>query len=220
MAKREGLGALLADGSRVAARKLGKGTERYSVQIQGQELGMHDPKLHEEYILAYKMDATPGRHTQGWSMMVKPGMDEPPKENVGARHKMGSNHMHVVNAAGLCLFGFFRMKAPFLPEMISAVTGWSLSMEDVLMAGERISNIRQAFNAREGALSPIRREVHGRILGRPPLKEGPVAGVNIGVEKMENQFYSEADWDPDTGRPSREKLIQLGLDDVAKELWP
>jgi aldehyde:ferredoxin oxidoreductase len=220
LAKREGFGSILADGVRAAAGKIGKGTEQYAIHIEGQEMAMHDPKLSNEWILAYKMDATPGRHTQGWSASIRPGMEKPPEEKVGERHKMGSNLMHVVNAAGLCFFGFMRQNAPFVPEMLSAVTGWPISMDDVLLAGERIANIRQAFNVREGIISPIEREVHGRVLGKPPQKEGPLAGVTIDVESMEKQYFEAADWDPATGKPSREKLVQLGLDDVGQELWP
>ncbi len=220
LAKREGFGEILADGVRLAAGKMGKGAEQYAIHIQGQEMGMHDPKLHNEWILAYKLDATPGRHTQGWSDSIRRGMEEPPEEKVGERHKMGSNLIHVVNSAGLCFFGFMRQNAPFVPDMLSAVTGWPMSMDDVLLAGERIANIRQAFNAREGAISPIEREVSGRVLGRPPQKEGPLAGVTVDVEPMEKQYFTAADWDPATGKPSREKLLGLGLDDVAQELWP
>ena len=93
VAKREGIGDLLADGVKVAAERIGKGAEKYAVHIGGAELGMHDPKLVGGMgggggsAARYQMDATPGRHTAGFGP--------------------GSFRNHVVNAAGVCFFGFF-----------------------------------------------------------------------------------------------------------------
>jgi len=84
---------------------------------------------------------------------------------------------------------------------------------------ERISNIRQAFNIREG-LNPLEFKVPDRVLGRPPLKEGPLAGVTVDEDTLIKDCLTAMDWDLKTAKPSKKKLLELGLEDVAKVLWP
>jgi aldehyde:ferredoxin oxidoreductase len=205
MCKREGLGAILADGVKVAAEKIGNGAEEYAVHIGGQELGMHDPK-HGQFpgntaSARYHMDATPGRHTA----------------NFGRSSFMN----HVVNAAGLCIFSSFGgpVGKNYTLEYIKAVTGWDMTPEEILKAGERIANIRQAFNLREG-INPLKWNIHPRIIGEPPLKEGPLAGVSTDHDHQVYWAMGALDWDRDTTKPSRVKLMELGLEKVAEDLYP
>jgi len=205
MCKREGIGAILADGVKVAAEKIGKGAEKYAIHIGGQELGMHDPKLvgfMGNYAAArYQMDATPGRHTAGFG----------PESFRG----------HITNAAGLCLFG--SMGPPggtnYALENIKAATGWDLTQEELDKVAERIANIRHLFNLREG-INPLDWEVHGRIIGKPPLEEGPLAGVTADLEAQVYWCLGALDWDRVTTKPSKMKLLELGMNEIAEELWP
>jgi len=206
MAKREGFGDILADGVKVAAEKIGKGAEQYAVHIGGQELGMHDPKLDfstnpdAPAAARYQMDATPGRHTQGFGSSGFQG--------------------HVVNAAGLCLMGYFEVDpAKYIVGFMSAVTGWDRSMDELLKAGERIANMRHVINLREG-INPLEWPVHPRIIGKPPQEEGPLAGVTADIEAQNYWNLGALDWDRVTTKPSKKKLLELGLEDVAKDLWP
>jgi aldehyde:ferredoxin oxidoreductase len=99
------------------------------------------------------------------------------------------------------------------------VTGWDVTNEELLKTGERIANIRQAFNIREG-LNARKFKVSDRVLGRPPLKEGPLAGVTIDEDTLIKEYLTAMDWDLKTAKPSKRKLLELGLGDVAQELWP
>jgi aldehyde:ferredoxin oxidoreductase len=206
MVKREGFGAILADGVKVAAERIGKGAEKYAIHIGGQELGMHDPKFYnqpESHAAArYQMDATPGRHTQ---MGFGPS----------------SFRSHITNATGFCLLA--DLVAPdaikYITGFMSAVTGWDRSTDELLKAGERIANMRHVFNLREG-INPLEYKVHPRIIGRPPQKEGPLAGVTADIEAQIYWDLGALDWSRVTTKPSRNKLLELGLDDVAAELWP
>jgi len=74
LAKREGFGIVLADGAKVAADKIGKGSEKYAIHIQGQEVPAHDPKLGYHFATTYRLDPTPARHTQGGEGFVAPGL--------------------------------------------------------------------------------------------------------------------------------------------------
>jgi aldehyde:ferredoxin oxidoreductase len=207
MAQREGFGDILADGVRVAAARIGKGAQECAVHIGGQEPGMHDPKAEfpafgdKPTAARYQMDATPGRHTTSFGPTSFPWL--------------------VINTAGLCLHSDLVVANPgkYLVGFMSAVTGWDRSMDELLKAGERIANIRHVFNLREG-INPLELKVHPRIIGQPPLEEGPLAGMSADIEAQIYRNLSALDWDRVTTKPSRKKLLELGLDDVAQELWP
>ena len=203
LATREGFGDVLADGVKAAAERIGRGSEQFAVHIGGQELGMHDPKLMPPMVgnpataaARYQMDATPGRHSQGFGP--------------------SSFKSHALSAAGLCVFG--RM-IPYLTPFLSAVTGFDYSEEEVLKAGERIATLRHVFNLREG-INPLKWQVHPRIVGRPPFESGPLAGVTADIEAQVYWNLGALGWDMVTTKPSKAKLLYLGLNDVARELWP
>jgi len=229
MAKREGFGDVLADGVRAAAKRIGKGADRFAVHIQGQEPGMHDPRLLPGYATSYTMDATPSRHMQGGSHAVEMGrgiaeLEIQPVERYvytgkGEAHRKLSAFRHVVNAVGLCAFGIRNTDAPRVAEDLNAVTGWDLTVADLLEIGDRIATIRHAFNLREG-LSAIQFNVPGRMVGKPPLEEGPLAGVEIDLSAQIEDYLKAMDWDLTTGKPSKRRLMGLGLEDVAEVLWP
>ena len=225
LARREGFGAVLADGQRVAVEKIGKKAEQYATHIQGQEVPMHDPKLGINLTTTYKLDPTPARHTQGSEGFVPPGLPMPAfdRKSFGGRgeaHKISSNFSHVMNSAGMCMFMYISLpNADAITEFISAVTGWDVTMDELLKTGERIANIRQVFNIREG-LNPLQFNVPDRVLGRPPQKEGPLAGVTVDEDTMVQDYLAAMDWDPRTAKPSKKKLQELGLDDEAREMWP
>ena len=79
--------------------------------------------------------------------------------------------------------------------------------------------MRHVFNLRED-INPIQYKVHPRIIGRPPQKEGPLAGSSADIEAQVYWGLGSLDWSRVTSVPSQKKLLELGLDDVAKELWP
>jgi aldehyde:ferredoxin oxidoreductase len=204
MVKREGIGAILADGVKVAAEKIGKGAEEYAVHISGQELGMHDPKASffgERMTMAmYHMDATPGRHTTGFG----------PSQFLN----------YASSAAGLCMHGGLAGDLDkYLVGFLKNVTGLDRSLEDVLRCGERIAIIRHCFSLREGD-NPLKRFVHPRIPGIPPQPEGPLAGVTRDMEAQAYWNLGALDWDRFTTRPSLARLTALGFDELAEELWP
>jgi len=222
---REGFGDVLADGVKMAAEKIGKGAEEFAIHIHSQEVPMHDPKRFMHFAATYQLDPTPARHTQGSygyrpaSGLELPAYDRKSSAGRGEAHRMGSNLMHVVNCAGLCQFGYQCMNLSAVTESLSLTTGLAYSLDDVLEAGERIANIRQAFNIREG-LKPRDFKVPNRVLGRPPLDAGPVAGRSVDIETLGRDYLLAMDWDPDSGKPSKSKLQELGLEDIAEALWP
>jgi len=202
MARREGFGAVLADGVKRAAERIGKGAERYAIHSGGQELAMHDPRLMSIFATAYECDSAPGRHTSG------------------AMDAVYSSVMRVMDASGMCLLQWTSAPQMDMARIISAALGREVSMPDLMKIGERISHIRQAFTAREGIDPQSRKMSSGRPTGNPPLQAGPTANITVDAEGMRVRYFEGMGWDLKTGRPSRERLMAVGLDDVAQDLWP
>jgi aldehyde:ferredoxin oxidoreductase len=223
--KREGhLGELLADGTRIAAEKIGRNAGDYLTSIDGEEPPMHDPKLDAGFAASYALDPTPARHTL-WSpgkASKFPTMKQGPKDRRqtterGPQLKAAHEQAHVMNSAGMCYFIYTMSPTDRIPEWINLVTGWHTTHEELDVAGERIANLRMAFAVKHGN-NPATRPVPGRILGSPPQTAGPHEGVTIDLETMKNDWFGEAGWDTATSKPSRAKLESLGLKDVADAL--
>ncbi|RLC73238.1 MAG: aldehyde ferredoxin oxidoreductase, partial [Chloroflexi bacterium] len=224
IALREGLGDILADGVKAAAERIGKGAEEFAMHIHGQEVPMHDPKRYSFYAVTY-LDATPARHTQGsYGYRPAAGLEFPAYERTtfagrGKAHKMGSDLVHVVNCAGMCLYGYMFLNFEAIPRFLNLVTGRQFTLDDLLRIGERVANLRQAFNIREG-VSLDNFKMPSRVIGQPPLGTGPLAGRRVELDVLLQDYLKARDWDLRTGKPSRNKLIELGLKDIARVLWP
>lgn len=224
IARREGIGSLLADGSKLAAERIGRNAREFAMQIGGQELPMHDQRLYPGLLTVYWADPTPGRHTQGSETWIPAGLETPSfdaesQAGRGEVHKLLAHLNHVMDAGGFCIFSYFAIEINNLIESWNAVTGWNTNLQELLVAGERISNLRHAFNLREG-INFWNYDVPKRLLGSPPLPAGPTAGVTLDAKLLLGDFLKAAQWDEKTLRPGKEKLAQLGLGQVIKDLYP
>ncbi len=226
--KREKIGNILADGVKVAAKKIGKGSEKFAVHAGGQELPMHDSRLDPGFGIIYQMEPTPGRHTVSsylYGPLYKTKNRFPSvKKMIGnAKNKEMKNlalclgtayFTNLFNGAGLCQFGILTGPLPVV-DYLNAVTGWNLSADEYLKAGERVFNLRKAFNLREGVTLEDSR-LHPRAAGAEPVKKGPIKGVTLDMESLTRGFCELAGWDYSSGGPTKEKLRELGIADLAK----
>lgn len=230
MIRREGVGDLLADGSRAAARRIGAGAERFAMTAGGQELGMHDGRYDPGFALHYAAEPTPGRHTIGSQMYYEmyrlwekvPGLPDidaiytkdskydDAADKVAAA-AASSRFVNVLNGSGLCLFGAL-LGVERLPvfEWLNAATGWERSPADYLEIGARIQTAKQAFNVDQG-LAPKAFIPNPRTLGRPPAAAGANRGRSIDIEALLRAYWANFGWDPHTGHPLPETLKRLGL---------
>jgi aldehyde:ferredoxin oxidoreductase len=228
IAHREGFGALFSDGSLRAAQKIGQGSEQYAMQVGGQEIAMHDPRYEPGLGLIYLTDATPGRHSQAAQFIPAPelqiegyagfGKQRENQVGRGLQLKPMSLINHIVNASGLCLFGYLSTTILLLPDWLTAVTGKMYDLNTVITCGERISNIRQAFNIREG-INFLEFKLPSRAYGVPPQKTGPTADITVDIQGMLKEYLSAMDWGLEKPVPSQAKLESLGLSDIARDLW-
>lgn len=230
MIKREGFGDLLADGSKVAAQKIGKGSMEYAIQAGGQEPAMHDGRGDPGFALHYSVEPTPGRHTIGaglyyemfklWkkvkglpSVLPLYGKNSKyvPNEEKSIQAAACSKFTNVINGSGLCMFGCF-IGVNRIPvfEWLNAATGWNKTPDDYMDIGERIQTIKQAFNIKHG-IEPKQFRVSDRALGIPPLSEGMNKGRTVAIDKLMHDYWAKFGWDPDTGKPKAETLARLGI---------
>jgi aldehyde:ferredoxin oxidoreductase len=222
-AVRDGFGELIARGARGLAANFG--VEDMAVQVKGLEVAYHDPRALTGMALVYPTSPRGGCHNQGDYFQVDIGQAD---EQLGMKmysrqagaEKAGNVIIHqhwrtVNNALVLCFFG--NVQPCDLVELINAGCGLDWSIDDLLLAGERAWNLKRAINNRLG----IARE-HDRLPKRflEPLPDGGAEGYQIEFEPMLREYYRIRDWDWDSGKPSKEKLQELGLDFAAEDLWP
>ena len=123
-----------------------------------------------------------------------------------------------MNVTGLCLFGYLSTHVTLTTEFLSAVTGRLFTPEDMLLTGERIANLHQAYNIREG-INPPSQPAPGRAFGHPPLTDGPTSGMSLQIETMVQEYLDEMDWTQDAAVPKISTIKRLGLGDVVQYLW-
>ncbi|MEX0749270.1 MAG: aldehyde ferredoxin oxidoreductase C-terminal domain-containing protein, partial [Dehalococcoidia bacterium] len=219
--KKEGsLGEIFGDGVKAASDKIGPKSVEFAMEVGGEELPMHDPKLQPEYFTTYKLDPTPARHTQyegasrpAWNLA--PGVqNRTVAAGRGDHHQGRANYMHVVNSAGMCMFIMMGAPNDRIPEWINSETGWDTTREELIKTGERIGNLRMAFSVREGDIVTQRR-VPGRLWGAQALEAGPHKDLSLDTKTLEQEFLAAAGWDAATATPSRKKLEELEIGDVA-----
>ena len=227
--KREGFGAVLADGSKFAAERIGKGTQEYAIHVGGQDLPAHDPRILIGSGWGYILDATPGRHTaceaangffSGVDVMPYDEIEMPHLENVldveanAPLYAICSDIERLFSSAGICQFSYYPGTLPIL-DFINAATGWKMTLEKALEAGRRIATLRQAFNIREGV------NTAGWFLPKrieEPQTSGPYAGVKVDFKAMKREGYRVMGWDSETGKPLDSTLEKLGLKDLVGRL--
>ncbi len=230
IAKREGFGAVLADGPTMAARRIGKGSEQYAMAIRGKGLPFHDPRMSPAGGTAFIIDANPGHHMNsqitgmlenGAPIGSDPALQFPKMnpfsdfDKKGQLYAVGTAYHQLLDDAGMCALYTVNTTPPDLAALISSVTGWDFGWEEALKAGRRVLTLRQAFNAREG-ITPDQIDLPRRIKDELlPVSTG--APPKIDFQALKAGFFSAMGWDIKTGMPFKETLDDLGLAELVKE---
>ena len=227
----EGCGEWLRNGSAMASKHVGKGSEAFAIHVHGQEPAYHDPRFTSLMGVTYTTDPTPGRHTAGsasWNetfgvKFALPGAVSDPKETNVAWHGVDgkgvaqahfSNSHQVMNGLGLCMFTSITGGLPWL-DLTNALTGWELTESDLLACGERIQDMRNAFNVREG-IKPDDFRPPPRMFGEADgkLTSGPLKDVVVPIDRLRKDYYTAMHWNPATGRLRKARAEQLGIADL------
>jgi aldehyde:ferredoxin oxidoreductase len=231
--KREGIGDLLAEGTKRMAENLGQGSEYFAMNVKGLELPAYDPRAAKVVGLSYVTANRGGDHVTG--VIIAPTFIDSPILLVEDSHIQDpyeanpqdakilvdmENGATVFDCIGGCKFMGLLLYAQDYVDLIAAATGWDFSVEEFRQSGERIYNLIRAYCVREG----ITREADAlppRLM-KDPLPGGAAEGMVVDkadLEKMKDAYYDFRGWDKATGKPSPEKLTELGLEDLKADLW-
>jgi len=230
IAKREGVGDLLAEGTRRIAQRLGQGSERFAMNVKGLELAAYDSRAAKITGLAFATANRGGDHVtayvQGPTFLASPFLvieeseiKDPLQENPEEAKvvKDMEDALTVFDAAGSCKFMGMSLDAKEWSDIIAALTGWEFGVEEFRKTGERIYNLERAFNVREG-LTRADDTLPKRLL-EEPLPEGPAAGQVNKLEIFLDPYYEFRGWDKTTGKPTPEKLRELGLKEIINQIY-
>jgi len=231
IAYREGLGNLLAEGVRGAAKKVGRGSEKFAMEVKGLEVPMHEPRGKKGLGLIYAVSNRGACHVQSMhdtdieapNMAPEIGITAPmfrldtSREKVLALKKT-QDYVAVVNSLVLCeciyWFGGVHYRPTELVELLNAATGWNYTVEEFMKTGEKINTLCRMFNVREGI---SRRDDYLPPRFTQPLEGVPTGGQSITAEEfnsMLKDYYDICGWNPETGVPTKEKLTELGLEPI------
>lgn len=235
MISREGIGELLADGSKEAARRIKKQADQCAVTAGGQELAMHDGRNDPGFALHAVVEPTPGRHTIGsylyyemfqlwtkvkrlpkvrWLFYPKGGKYSANREKA-IWAAACSQFTSLLNGAGLCLFaGLVGVNRMPIFDWLNAATGWRKTPEEYMEIGLNIHLVRQAFNAREGI--SLKAPINERATGRPPAKSGANRGRSVLLEELVPLYWKEMGLDEINGHPTAAALAAIGLPELCE----
>lgn len=218
---REGIGDLLAEGVRTAAEKIGGLAAEYAIHVKGMELPAHDPRAFFVLGVQYATSNRGGCHLSSYADCIEKGVTMPELgwEQPVDRFEVKGKGILNAKMGDLCsLFDSLKTckfllwgggKANHLLEWLNAVTGFGMSLEEFMTAGERIFNLKRMYNVRLGIsrkddtlparLLSSKRGTGGAAATLPPLGE------------MLNEFYQHRGWSEE-GIPTPETLSRLNLE--------
>jgi len=220
--RREGIGDLMAQGSRRFAAHFD--VEEEAAQVNGLETAYHDPRGVSGMALSYATSPRGACHNQSDYFFVDWGHtheklgityfdrhEHAEKSANVARHQ---NWRTVFNSIVMCIFA--NTDPDLQVKLINAACGLDWTLDDMMRCGERGWNIKRAINNRMGLTAANDRLPKAML---EPFPDGGSAGYVPDIQGMLIAYYQHREWDADTGKPTRAKLIQLGLTDIAADLW-
>lgn len=241
IAKREGFGDVLAEGSERAAKKIGRGTEEYLITFKGQEAPAHMPRVKRSLAIIYATnpfgaDHQSSEHDPAFEddfenfadriavLGFNEGVEARSLSDEKIRFTIASQYMYsAMDSLNLCQFVFgpaWQLYGPNdMVELVRFVTGWEdIDFDELQKVGERRLNMMRAFNAREGM--DRQNDVIPEKLFKP-LNGGPSDGWKLDRDEVDSaikKYYEFCGWDVKTGNPTREKLEELDLGWIADQL--
>ncbi|MFC1970429.1 aldehyde ferredoxin oxidoreductase family protein [Chloroflexota bacterium] len=248
IAFRDGFGDVLAEGTVMAAAKIGKGSEQYVMTIKGMEIGMaQDPRSgNKGWLFGYLTNPRGGdnlkdthfhadRYNPNWWIdkfdmfeEVKAKIYSVPLEDISTTWE-GKPMMcrwfedldSVASILGICIFtvNHLALGPTHFSKLFSACTGWDITPQEIMKSGEKVFTLLKAYTARQGLTRED--DTWPDRFFTEPLPEGPAKGAILSRDKIRqllDEYYELRSWDKETGLPTAEKLNELGLHDVADEL--
>ncbi len=230
--ERDGFGNILAEGVKRAAEKVGHGTEEYAMHVKGMELDGDEWRQNKSSALTAAVAERGASVVRPWGFPIDMGVlfheitglkekpDPSEEKGIAKWYKPYKEFTIASNCVGVCLYPAL-FNIPSVQQTLdayTAITGREIDLKEYLKAGERTVCVQRAFNAREG-FDRKDDTLPKRIL-KEPIKGGKYDGQRIeNLDAMLDEYYQESGFDKKTGWPTRAKLEELRLKDVADELY-
>ena len=226
IARREGIGDLLAEGAARAARKIGKAAEEFAIQVKGLEAGMHEPRVKPGLGLGFMVNPHGADHCcnlhdpmyigENWRVkeMEHLGMPVPfSLEDIGPRKvalfKLVQQKLILLDSLVVCQFLPYSYEQ--LNDVVAAVTGWDTSVTELMRIAERTLTMTRLFNLRDG-FTAADDKLPSRFF--QPKTDGVLADKPLDPAKLEQAkryYYTLMGWDEGTGIPKPEKVAELDI---------
>jgi aldehyde:ferredoxin oxidoreductase len=219
IAKREGFGKLLGEGTKRAAEAIGKGAEKYAMHSKGLELPAYDPRAAKVHGLSMATSNIGGSHMYGYARQEISGKGGPRPIDRFADEGKGdiAAYNQVAKALEetgiLCNFADSGMTYELLGKLYAAATGHEQFRDEnyLRLVGERIICLERCFNLREG-FSRKDDALPVRMTTEPLTNAGPATGQVVrNLDALLDEYYDSLGYSRD-GVPTREKLKELGLE--------
>jgi aldehyde:ferredoxin oxidoreductase len=217
--KREGIGDLLADGTKAAAEKIGGEAKRFAMHVKGLEIPAHDPRAFETWALTYATCQRGACHTTASTYYIEKGLTSP---KIGLDHqldrfdyptkpravKIMQDFCEFLDTLVLCRFCLYGgITLDHIREALLSGIGWDISIPEAMTIGERMFNLKRYINNQRG-ITRKDDTIPERLF--KPLKQGGTMGhvPKLGDNLLE--YYRLRDWDGE-GRVKKEKLLALEI---------
>lgn len=226
--KRDGFGAVLADGPKKAAERIGGDAPKFAVHIKGTGMNMHDWRSAWSVLLA-QVTAGAGPCWQGAGAdafspepdLGYPELSKDPVSPEGKAEAAWKTHCKKLleDCLGICWFAAWGVPGvmDFERRAVAATVGWNdFTVEEAFTLGHRVSTAQRLFNMKRGLTVESDLDVSPRLLEAPSA--GLAAGKAFGdhIVNLLREYYTLEGWDPKTGRPLPETIKRLGLEEMAK----
>ena len=201
IARRKGIGNLLAQGTKRAAEEIGNGAEEFAMQVKGEEIPMHEPRLKQPLGLHYSIHATGADHLTG--IHAQAVLDDESAKKLREGSVMG----HLVNYLGVCKF--VPWETEHVVQAIGYITGWEMTPSELAQVVERGVTLMRLFNIREGFTA--KDDILPKRFNTTP-KDSPLKGIDPEqFVQSRNDYFQLMGWDEE-GIPTKETLGKLGIE--------
>ncbi len=223
IAHRKGFGDAMANGTKALAKKIGKGSMKFAMQVKGLEISGYDHRAAPAMALSYATTDIGAHHNRSWAITydIQVGRDSYSDDKVD--RVIYLQHLRpLFDMLGVCRFHWVElgMDPNLYAEAYSAVTGEEFTLEDLLKRSERVWNLTRAMAVLRKGISAKDDMLPERDF-IDPVPTGKTAGTKLDKQKfasMLQTYYRRRGWDEE-GRPTREKLNELGLAEAAARLY-
>jgi aldehyde:ferredoxin oxidoreductase len=218
--KREGIGDVLADGVKVAAQKIGKGSEKLAQHIKGLEVTGYDMRCLKTAALSYAVSFRGADHNRSsaYAVDLKGKVNRLKAEKGrGKLVKDLEDTFALLDSFIVCknARGSFYKELEDMAKLYSLVTGSDMTVEELSSAAERIMTLARLINLREG-LSRKDDTLPWKVMNEPIPDEGPVKGAVVTQDELDlmlDDYYQARGWTLE-GVPTTAKLRELGIEDL------